>query len=232
MIPSNDLNNEWQYHQSALIKCRKCERLVTWREQVAQIKRRAYRSWEYWGKPVPGFGDPQARILVIGLAPGAHGSNRTGRMFTGDASGDFLYPSLFKAGFANQPDSSSIDDHLSLKDLYITAVCRCAPPENKVTQQEIKNCRPYLLKEVEMLENLQGIVALGRLAFEQALLLFNEKTGKREALRFLHGGLIQLSKGKPWLLASYHPSRQNTQTGRLTVEMFDSVWEKARSLLC
>lgn len=231
MTLSNKLGNEWLSHQTELIQCRKCERLVAWREQVAQIKRRAYLDWEYWGKPVPGFGDPQARILVIGLAPGAHGSNRTGRMFTGDASGDFLYPALFKTGFANQPDSTSINDDLSLKDLFISAVCRCAPPANKVAPQEIKNCRPYLLKEIQMLENLQGIVALGRLAFNQALFLLDEKPGGSNAFRFFHGGLTQLRKGNPWLLASYHPSRQNTQTGRLTVEMFDSIWEKAKNLL-
>ncbi len=208
--------------------CRLCPRLVAWREQVARDKRRAFREWDYWGKPVPGFGDPQARVLVVGLAPGAHGSNRTGRMFTGDASGEFLYAALHRAGFASQSTSIAREDGLMLHDMFISAVCRCAPPDNKPTPSEILTCRPFLLREMELLTNLQGVVALGRIAFD-ALLSIYGINGRDMA--FAHGAAYRLGQGKPWLLASYHPSRQNTQTGRLTVEMFDLIWKKARDVL-
>lgn len=221
----------WVEHEEDLIQCRQCPRLVAWREEVAAKKRRAYLNWEYWGKPVPGFGDHHARILVIGLAPGAHGSNRTGRMFTGDASGDFLYPALFRAGLANQPISMKPGDGLFLTDLFITAVCRCAPPANKVLPAEILNCRPFLRKEMTLLKNIQGIIALGRLAFDQTLSLLEVKSQVVNNGGFSHGALHILGDNKPWLLASYHPSRQNTQTGKLTKEMFDSIWSKAISLL-
>ncbi|MBU4224361.1 MAG: uracil-DNA glycosylase [Chloroflexi bacterium] len=223
-----------------LLSCRKCPRLVAWREEMARVKRRAYHDWEYWGKPVPGFGDPQARVVAVGLAPGAHGSNRTGRMFTGDASGEFLYAALFRAGFANQPEASNRDDGLALKDLYITAVCRCAPPGNKPLLQEMANCQPYLVRELELLRP-QVIVALGRVAFDSILRIFQPlKTGSGSSATFFHGALYPLKTSSPntdplntehWLLASYHPSRQNTQTGRLTAEMFDTVWQKVRELL-
>ena len=154
-----------------IITCRKCPRLVAWREEVARTKRKAYRDQEYWGKPVPGFGDPKARVLVVGLAPGAHGSNRTGRAFTGDASGGFLYPALHKAGFANQAEASSRNDGLRLKDLYITAVARCAPPDNKPSLEELNNCQPYLEREIEILKP-KVIVCLGRIAFERILKIF------------------------------------------------------------
>ena len=215
----------------ATIACRKCPRLTAWREQVAQQKRKAYREWEYWGKPVPGFGDPQARVWVVGLAPGAHGSNRTGRNFTGDASGDFLYPALHRAGFASQPTAVSRDDGLRLHDLYISAVCRCAPPDNKPSPEELETCFPYLLAEFGLLSNVQGIVALGRVAFDSILRLYRRRDGSLPKLEFAHNRLHQFENGLPWLLASYHPSRQNTQTGRLTVEMFDAVWQNVR-LLC
>jgi uracil-DNA glycosylase family 4 len=200
--------------------CRRCERLVAWREQVAQEKRRAFRDWNYWGKPVPGFGDPHGRVLVVGLAPGAHGSNRTGRMFTGDASGDFLYPALHRAGFASRPVSQSTDDDLILKDLYITAICRCVPPDNRPSRAEMRNCRPYLLAEIERIRP-QVFVALGRIAFDNLLeiLQIEDRT-----VVFAHAAAYPLSDGRR-LVASYHPSRQNTQTGRLTAAMFDRVWE-------
>jgi len=208
--------------------CRLCPRLVAWREQVAREKRRAFREWDYWGKPVPGFGDPQARMLVVGLAPGAHGSNRTGRMFTGDASGEFLYAALHRVGFANQPTSTAREDGLTLRELFISAVCRCAPPDNKPTPSEILTCCPFLLREIDLLPNLQGLVALGRIAFDGLLSIYG---ANGRDLAFAHGAFYRLGQGKPWLLASYHPSRQNTQTGRLTVNMFDLVWKKAREAL-
>jgi uracil-DNA glycosylase len=209
-----------------IIQCRKCLRLVTWREEVARVKRKAYRDQEYWGKPVPGFGDPEARILVVGLAPGAHGSNRTGRNFTGDASGGFLYPALYRAGFANQPTAISRDDGLMLKDVYLAAAARCAPPENKPTLEEMNNCQPYLEREMEILQP-KGIVCLGRIAFDRVLRIYSVRN---PAWKFGHGALYRLDQG-PWVLCSYHPSQQNTLTGRLTVKMFDEIWAKAKALV-
>ena len=218
--------------EEEVISCRRCERLVAWREEVARTKRRAYVDQDYWGKPVPGFGDPQARILVVGLAPGAHGSNRTGRMFTGDASGDFLFPALYKSGFASQPTAQSRQDNLELKDLFITAVGRCAPPANKPITSELQNCRPFLLAEMDLLKNLQGIVALGKIALDQLLNIFREQSHPEPKLKFAHLAYLPSTGSFPWVLASYHPSRQNTQTGRLTEEMFALVWEMAKSKLC
>lgn len=209
-----------------IISCRKCARLVAWREEVARVKRRAYRDQEYWGKPVPGFGDPKARIFVVGLAPGAHGSNRTGRNFTGDASGGFLYPALYRGGFANQPTSISRDDGLELHDVYLAASARCVPPENKPTLEEMNNCQPYLERELEILQP-RVIVCLGRIAFERVLRIYSVRN---PGWKFGHGALYRLDQG-PWVLCSYHPSQQNTLTGRLTAEMFDAIWTKARSLL-
>ena len=216
---------------SEVTVCRKCPRLVDWREQVASTKKRAYRDWDYWGKPVPGFGDQHARVLVIGLAPGAHGANRTGRMFTGDSSGNFLFSALHKAGFANQSQSVRNDDGLELHDLYISAVCRCAPPQNKLLPSEILNCRPYLLTELNLLSTIQVIVPLGQLAFHQTILLYRELGYNLPPFNFRHAALYKIGPELPWLLAAYHPSQQNTQTGRLTVEMFDEIWRKAVSLL-
>ena len=209
-----------------IVTCRKCPRLVEWREEVAHVKRKAYRDQEYWGKPVPGFGDPRARALVVGLAPGAHGSNRTGRMFTGDASGNFLYSALYRAGFASQPGAAHLDDGLALSDLYITAAGRCAPPDNKPTPEELNTCQSYLEREIEILKP-KVIVALGRIAFERVLRIYS---ARNSAWKFAHGVAYRLDAG-PWLVCSYHPSQQNTLTGRLTVEMFDAVWARARSLL-
>jgi uracil-DNA glycosylase family 4 len=209
-----------------VIQCRKCARLVAWREEVARVKRKAYRDQEYWGKPVPGFGDPGARIFVVGLAPGAHGSNRTGRNFTGDASGGFLYPALYRAGLANQPTAISRDDGLVLKDVYLAASARCVPPENKPTLQELDNCQPYLERELEILKP-RVIVCLGRIAFDRALRLYSVHN---PAWKFGHGALFQIDSG-PWILCSYHPSQQNTLTGRLTAPMFDAIWAKAKALL-
>jgi len=213
-----------------LIKCRACPRLAAWREQVALEKRRAFRDQEYWGKPVPGFGDPNARLLAVGLAPGAHGSNRTGRMFTGDASGDFLYPALFRAGFASSPRAERVGDGLQLRDLYITAVCHCAPPGNKPTLEEIHACRAWLQAEMDCLPNLEGIVLLGKIALDGALALPMYAGLRRKDIVFGHGAFYAPA-GLPWLMCSYHPSRQNTQTGKLTQEMFDAIWQKAGKLL-
>lgn len=216
--------------QQEVESCRLCPRLVTWREQIAQEKRRAYRDQEYWGKPVPGFGDPQARVVVVGLAPGAHGSNRTGRMFTGDASGNFLYPALHRAGFASQPDSASRDDGLILTDLFITAAGRCAPPDNKPTPGELANCQPYLERELTTLRP-KVIVALGRIAFDSVLRIFSIRN---HAWKFAHGAIFPLPDSpfclpRASLLCSYHPSQQNTLTGKLTAEMFDQIWMQART---
>lgn len=228
---AGELNNPWAVLESQIVSCRICTRLVSWREQVAVERRRAYRDWEYWGKPVPGFGDAQARILVVGLAPGAHGSNRTGRMFTGDSSGVFLYRALYQAGFANQSQTLYRGDGLELVDLYITAVCRCAPPGNKPLPHEISNCLPFLDQELALLSNLQGIVCLGRIAFDNTLSLYRLRGHSIPPLKFAHGAFYTLGGDLPWLLASYHPSRQNTQTGRLTEAMFADIWAKVKSLL-
>jgi uracil-DNA glycosylase len=217
--------------EQEIIACRACPRLVAWREQVAAEKRRSYRDQDYWGKPVPGFGDPQARILIVGLAPGAHGSNRTGRMFTGDASGEFLYQALYQVGFASQPSSLNRNDLLQLKDIFITAVCRCVPPDNRPTPVEIKTCQPYIYREYDLLP-IQGIVALGKIAYDQIshFPLFVQSSDERMP-DFAHGAFLEPSNSHPWVLASYHPSRQNTQTGRLTPAMFKAIWIKAKTLL-
>lgn len=221
----------WQALDTEVMLCRRCPRLVAWREHVAGVKRRAYRDWDYWGRPVPGFGDRNARLLIVGLAPGAHGANRTGRMFTGDGSGDFLFAALYRAGFANQPESVHRSDGLALQDLYISAVARCAPPDNRPTIEEMDNCQPYLLTELDLLDRLQGIVLLGQIAFDRVTRILRARGANTEKLKFAHGACYDLGPGFPWLLASYHPSRQNTQTGRLTVEMFDSIWQQARDRL-
>ena len=231
MTENPQQKRQWKALEDQITACRLCPRLVSWREEMAITKRRAYQDEVYWGKPVPGFGDHQARILVVGLAPGAHGSNRTGRMFTGDASGNFLYPALHRAGFANQPEANYREDGLVLRDLFITAVCRCAPPANKPTTAEIQNCQPFLLSEIQLLERLQGIVTLGQIAFDRVIRIYRDQGVGLSGIKFGHGALYDLGKGSPWLLASYHPSRQNTQTRRLTPAMFDGIWELARSKL-
>jgi uracil-DNA glycosylase family 4 len=227
----DSLSAKWEDLESRIISCRLCPRLVEWREEVARTRRRAYRDWVYWGKPVPGFGDRNARILVVGLAPGAHGANRTGRMFTGDGSGEFLFQALYRAGFANQPEGVSREDELELSDLFITAVCRCVPPANKPKATEIGNCLPYMKQEIDLLQRMVGIIALGGIAFDYTLRLLRDMDQAIPRLKFAHGAYYELGGDLPWLLASYHPSRQNTQTGRLTKEMFDEIWGKVRSLL-
>ncbi len=219
--------------QNAIVVCRQCPRLVEWRETVARTKRRAYRDQEYWGRPVPPFGDPEAHLLVIGLAPAAHGGNRTGRMFTGDRSGDFLYRALHEVGFASQPTSVSRDDGLVLRDAYVTAAVRCAPPDNKPLPEEIRRCRPYLERELELLKRVCVVVALGRLAFDVYLSILRDRgvIRSRTGFRFGHDVAHQTAPGQPTLLSSYHPSQQNTSTGKLTAPMLTDVFLHARSLV-
>ncbi len=214
-----------------LINCRRCPRLVAWREETARTRRRMYRDWEYWGRPIPGMGDANARLLIVGLAPAAHGGNRTGRVFTGDMSASFLFASLYRAGYANQPTSEHREDGLKVNDIYIAAACRCAPPDNKPTREEMDTCRPYLLNEIRLLRNLKGIVALGGIGFDAVLTAYRQMGHEVPRMKFGHGALYEMGPGLPWLLGSYHPSQQNTQTGRLTPEMFDTIWEKTNELL-
>lgn len=219
--------------QSQIVACEQCPRLVEYRAEVGRVKRRAYRDWNYWAKPVPGFGDPKARLLLVGLAPGAHGANRTGRMFTGDSSGDFLYKVLFATGFALQPTSVSRDDGLKLMDAYISAAVRCAPPDNKPTVEEIRTCRPYMQRELELLETVEVVVALGRLAFDVYLAILREqgKIARRSGFIFAHDAEHRTGEDQPLLISSYHPSQQNTSTGKLTEAMLRAVFERARRYL-
>jgi uracil-DNA glycosylase family 4 len=214
-----------------VVNCTRCPRLVVYREAIAREKRRAYRDQEYWGKPVPGFGDPNARVLILGLAPGAHGSNRTGRPFTGDSSGAFMYPVLHETGFALLPTALSRDDGQVLTSLYITAAARCVPPDNKPLPEELANCAPFLERELEGLKNLRVIVALGRIGFEAYLnyLLRKKQIGSKRGYEFRHGAEYAMPDGRI-LLASYHPSNQNTQTGKLTKEKFRKIFKRAREL--
>ena len=214
--------------QKQVVGCRRCPRLIEYCRGVAERKRRAYLDWEYWGRPVPSFGDPRARVLVIGLAPGAHGSNRTGRMFTGDASGNFLYRVLHRTGFASRPTAVSRDDGLRLEDLYITAAVRCAPPGNKPTPEEFANCRPYLEQELELLGNVRVVVALGKLAHDAYLGILQSRgaIARRSGYPFGHGAVHKLGDGLPVLVDAYHPSQQNTQTGKLTEAMFRQVFRR------
>ncbi len=227
----SDNQQKWVELNASITACRLCPRLVAYREEIARVKKRAFRDWEYWGRPVPGFGDPHARLLVVGLAPGAHGSNRTGRMFTGDSSGDFLYAALHRVGMANQPTTVQRDDGLRLHDVFITAICRCVPPDNKPTPEEIRACQPFLETEMGLLSGFRGIVALGSMAFQQVLAIYRSHGRPVGRLDFAHNAFYHLGEGLPWLLASYHPSRQNTQTGRLTTAMFDAIWQRAKILL-
>ena len=215
-----------------IIACGRCPRLRRHSVEIAQLKRRAYRDQTYWGRPVPSFGDPAARVLILGLAPGAHGSNRTGRMFTGDRSGDILYKVLHKTGFASHPVSVSREDGLALHDLYITAAAHCAPPGNKPTPTELRNCRPYFERELELLPNLKVVVALGKIAFDIYLDTLKSRgvIASRAPFVFGHDLQYRIAPGGPVLVSSYHPSQQNTSTGKLTEAMLTSVFRRARRL--
>lgn len=223
--------DSWDRLYADLVSCTRCPRLVAWREEVARVKRRAYRDRVYWGRPVPSLGTVDARLLVVGLAPGAHGANRTGRMFSGDESGRTLIPALYRAGLANRPVSTGPGDGLELRDTYITAVCHCAPPGNRPTPEETRNCRPFLVRELRLLANVRVVLALGRIAFDGFRRALTEAGHEVPRLDFAHGGVYSLGAGRPTLVATYHPSRQNTNTGRLTEGMLDRVLEQVRQLL-
>jgi uracil-DNA glycosylase len=228
MSPINlpfDLVDSLRRVEAEVISCRACPRLVAWRELVAREKRAAFRDWVYWGRPVPGFGDPRAHLLVVGLAPAAHGGNRTGRVFTGDRSGDFLFASLHRCGYANQPTSDHIGDGLRLHGAYITATVKCAPPANKPTPSERDTCHPYLEREIALLSRLRVVVALGQFGWDAVV----AHEGLRPRPRFGHGAEVALPSGRV-LLGSYHVSQQNTFTRKLTPAMLDAVFARARAL--
>lgn len=217
---------------SQIIDCRACARLVQHRQAIGEIKRRAYLSHSYWSRPITGFGDPAARLLLVGLAPGAHGANRTGRIFTGDSSGDFLYRALYETGFANQPASTSASDGLALTDAYITCPVRCVPPDNKPLPVEIAACRPYLIRELALLKNVEVIVVLGQIALNAYLstLLDAGEIASRAPFKFAHAAAFETHSAGPRLLCSYHPSQQNTSTRRLTAAMLRDIFLQARHL--
>ena len=215
-----------------IVECHACPRLVAWREEVARIKVRRFRDWTYWARPLPGFGDPAARLLIIGLAPAAHGGNRTGRMFTGDRSGDFLYAALHRAGFANQPTSVRRDDGLALRDVFITAPCRCAPPANKPMPDELMRCSAWLDREVSLLPRVRVVLALGSIGWGAALAHLARRglLVPRPRPQFGHGAVATIAGG-PTLLGCYHVSQQNTNTGKLTPKMIDAVLVRAKQLV-
>jgi uracil-DNA glycosylase family 4 len=216
--------------QETVIQCRKCPRLVAYLKEVSERKPKRYRDWDYWSKPLPSFGDPGARVLIVGLAPAAQGGNRTGRMFTGDRSGEWLFNALYRFGFANQPNSLRSNDGFKLDDCYITATIRCAPPKNKPLPEEIENCRPYFLTELDLLRKVKVIIPLGQIAFVQALKSLTLKGHEIPPLAFGHGRLYPLSTGQA-IITTYHPSQQNTQTGRLTRPMFHKIFKMVRKKL-
>jgi uracil-DNA glycosylase family 4 len=216
-----------------VVSCRNCPRLVSWREEVARTKRRAYTGCTYWGRPVPSFGDPHARLLIIGLAPGAHGANRTGRMFTGDRSGEFLYRALYETGFANQPESTSAGDGLALTGAFITSPVRCVPPDNKPERDEVLECRPHFERCLSLLKNVRVVVPLGGFGFTEYLTYLQHSglIASRAEFRFGHGALYNTHAGGPLLLGCYHPSQQNTSTGKLTAAMLYELFARARQLI-
>lgn len=216
-----------------IVDCRLCPRLVEFREKIGIEKRRAYRDWTYWSRPLTGFGDPNAKLLIIGLAPAAHGGNRTGRVFTGDRSADFLVRAMWETGFANQPESVSKEDGLQLINAYMTLPVRCAPPDNKPTPQELLTCRPYLLAELALLRNVEIVLPLGAIAFHSYLSILKAegRIASRASFPFAHGALFTTHEGGPRVLTSYHPSQQNTSTGRLTAAMLREVFAQARALI-
>jgi uracil-DNA glycosylase family 4 len=236
-----NLKRELENLQKVVIQCRKCPRLVAYLKEVSKNKPKRFRDWDYWGKPLPSFGDPNAQLLIIGLAPAANGGNRTGRMFTGDRSGEWLFGALHQFGFANQPNSARRDDDFALHDCYITATIRCAPPDNKPLPEEIENCRPYFLKELDLLKNVRVLVPLGQIAFTQTLKSLRLRGVEIPSLKFGHGKTFSLRtpnsvgnadlRSLRTLITTYHPSQQNTQTGRLTRPMFHKIFRMVRKRL-
>lgn len=225
-------HKEMKQLQETITSCAACPRLRDWCREVADEKKaKRYRDWDYWGRPVPGFGDPEARLIILGLAPGAHGANRTGRVFTGDESGKWLYEALHRFGFANRPVAESREDGLELTDAYINNIVRCAPPQNKPTAAEIHACQDHLIEEFRLLANKRVVLALGKLAFDKYKRLLKERGYDVKGLTFAHGALYRFEDGSPALLASYHPSQQNTFTGKLTREMWYGIFEQVRELL-
>ncbi len=229
------IESEWERLVTEIVQCYRCPRLVNWREQTAKQKSSAYKDWEYWGRPVPGFGDRDAQLFIVGLAPGAHGSNRTGRMFTGDSSGDTLYAALYRAGFASQPQAIHRNDGLVLRDAFLTAIVRCVPPANRPTKDEIEACGQFLAREWQLLHRVRVVLALGQLAFERCRQLLTAQGYDVPPLHFAHAQHCRLERTiagtSIHLIASYHPSRQNTQTGRLTPSMLDAVLGMAHTLI-
>jgi uracil-DNA glycosylase family 4 len=224
------MGSRLQALQDRVVRCRKCPRLLAYLQEVKEHKPRRYRDWSYWSKPLPSFGDSQARVLIVGLAPAAQGGNRTGRMFTGDRSGEWLFGTLHQFGFANQPNSSCRDDGFSLHDCYITATLRCAPPKNKPLPDEIENCRPYFLEELDLLKKVRILVPLGHIAFTQTMRSLRQKGLEIPTLVFGHGKVYPLPNGQV-VVTTYHPSQQNTQTGKLTKPMFHAIFERVRRKL-
>lgn len=223
---------ELQVLAQNVIGCERCPRLRTYCAEIGQVKRRAYRDWNYWAKPVPGFGDPKAKLLVIGLAPGAHGANRTGRMFTGDSSGDWLYRAMYETGFASQPESRSREDRLKLLGAYIGAAGRCAPPDNKPAREELARCREYLEREITLLRDVKAVITLGSIAHQTYLSILRDRglIQRINTFPFGHGVEYRTHEGGPVLIGSYHPSQQNTSTGKLTREMLHAVFARGRAL--
>jgi uracil-DNA glycosylase family 4 len=228
-----NLKRELESLQKVVIQCHKCPRLVPYLEEVSRNRPKRFRDWDYWSKPLPSFGDPKARVLIVGLAPAANGGNRTGRMFTGDRSGEWLFRALYEFGFANHPNSSKRDDDFALNDCYITATIRCAPPDNKPLPEEIENCRPYFLKEVDLLKNVKVLVPLGQIAFTQTIKSLRLKGFEIPPLSFGHGKVYVGNGLKPFptLITTYHPSQQNTLTGRLTKPIFHRVFRMVMKTL-
>jgi uracil-DNA glycosylase family 4 len=224
-------SRDWDLLNAEVVSCQLCPRLVAWREQVAEQKRRMFKDEEYWGRPVPGFGDRKARLMIVGLAPAAHGANRTGRMFTGGGSQETLMTAMQRAGFSNMSSSLERGDGLDFTDAYLTAVVRCAPPKNRPKAKELANCRPYLQREFELLDDLKVVLALGKMAFDGYLRMLKEMGYDLPSAKFEHNAWHDMPGELPVLVACYHPSRQNTQTGRLTQEMIDGVFQRIRDYI-
>lgn len=235
LTPSHPMDKDrlsaWELAQVRICSCERCPRLVDWHRQIQTVRSAVYTSQSIWNRPVPGFGDPFARLLVIGLSPTVNGSNRTGRLFTGDGAGEFLFSAMYRAGFATQSHSVSFSDQIEVSDVYISSICRCVAPKNRPYLSEIDACQVFLESEIRLLNQLEGVIALGHFAFDRLLEIYRAWGSDIPHLKFQHGALYHPSPNLPWILCSYHPSRQNTQTGRLTQTTFDAIWQQARQLL-